>query len=224
MVGTAESDLSSVPGTPADTRRWYDHVSSLYALLFERLEAPPGRDAIEWLSLQPADVAVDLGCGAGGNVVAMAERVGEHGTVIGLDFAPGMCHETATSIRSASVENRASVACADVTETPLRTNSVDALLSSFVFDLLSVADVRAALDEASRILGPDGRLATVTLAQSDAVATRLYEGLHRSFPRRIDCRPFPIRTFLEDAGFRIERSRDRSLYGLPVTIALATTH
>lgn len=222
MVRPAETILSPVAGTPADTRRWYDRASGIYALLLERVEAPPGREAIEWLSLEPDDVAVDLGCGAGGGVVAMADRVGENGTVIGLDFAPGMCRETAESIRTAGRGSRASVTCADVTRMPLRSNSVDAALSSFVFDLLSAADLQAALEEASRILRPGGRLATVTIAESDAIATRSYEGLHRLFPRRIDCRPIPVRTILEHAGFRIERSADRSLYGLPVTIAVAT--
>lgn len=222
MVRPAGSALSPVPGTPEDTRRWYDRVSAIYARFLERIEAPPVRDAIEWLELQPDDVAVDLGCGAGGGVVAMAASVEEPGAVIGIDFAPGMCRETADAIRTAGVEDRAAIACADVTATPLRSDSVNAALSSYVFDLLSPSDLEAALGEARRILRPGGKLATVTLAESDAFATRCYESLHRMMPRKLDCRPIPIRAFLQEAGFEIDRSVERTLYGLPVTIAIAT--
>lgn len=214
--------LDPVPASPSATRRWYDRASSIYARFLEDLEYPPTRQAIEFLDLRGDERVLDLGCGSGRAVVGVARRLGPEGRVIGVDFAPGMCREATHSIHEADVGDRAAVVCGDVTALPIAAGTADAVVASFVLDLLSVADIEATLAAVDRVLGPDGRFAVVSLADSTAPLTRLYRGLRRVFPTQMDCRPIPVTSLLEAAGFAIERTRRVYLYGLPVTVALGT--
>jgi ubiquinone/menaquinone biosynthesis C-methylase UbiE len=50
--------------------------------------SPLGLRAIEALGLDPGDIVVDIGCGAGQTLLQLAERVGEEGQVIGVDVSP----------------------------------------------------------------------------------------------------------------------------------------
>ncbi|MGA5448913.1 methyltransferase domain-containing protein [Streptomyces umbrinus] len=45
---------------------------------------------IDLLDISPGQTALDVGCGPGTDLPALAERVGEHGTVIGVDRDPAM--------------------------------------------------------------------------------------------------------------------------------------
>lgn len=222
MDQTAGGSPDPVPGSPSDTRRWYDRSSRIYARWVEDLEYPPTRKAIEYLDLQGGERVLDLGCGAGRAVAELAGQVGPDGRVLGIDFAPGMCRETRHSIREAGVEDRAGAVCGDVTTIPIAAGTADAAITSFVLDLMSVSDIEATLAEVDRVLGPEGRLAVVSLADSDAPLTRLYRSLRRVFPTQMDCRPISVTSYLRGAGFAIERTRMVSLYGLPVTIALGS--
>ncbi|MGW0652426.1 methyltransferase domain-containing protein [Streptomyces umbrinus] len=43
------------------------------------------RQLIDLLDIAPGQTALDVGCGPGTDLPALAERVGDHGTVIGVD-------------------------------------------------------------------------------------------------------------------------------------------
>ncbi|MFB6095287.1 MAG: class I SAM-dependent methyltransferase [Halodesulfurarchaeum sp.] len=213
--------LDPVPGTPADTRAWYDLASRLYALLVEDLEFPPTRRAIDLLDSQNDDRVLDVGCGAGRGVVEIAQELAVDGQVLGVDFAPGMCRETRRAISQAGVGDRAGIVCGDGTVLPVPDSTVDGIISSFVLDLLSPADIEAAVTEMARVVRPDGRIAVVSLNESDALTTRLYRGLRTLFPTQLDCRPIPVDAFLEAGGLSVVHDQRYSLHGLPVSVVVA---
>jgi demethylmenaquinone methyltransferase/2-methoxy-6-polyprenyl-1,4-benzoquinol methylase len=221
MDPAPRQSLDPVPAAPAETRAWYDRASGLYARFVAGLEYPPTAAAIEALDLEGTERVADLGCGPGHAVVDVASRL-DAGSVVGVDFARGMCREAAAAIDEAGVGDQAAVVCGDVTALPLRTDSVDIALSSFVIDLLGRSDIDAALTEIRRVLGHDGRVAIVSLAASAALPTRAYRLLRKLFPAQLDCRPLPLPSVLETHGFAIEAVQEHSLYGLPVAVAIAT--
>ena len=51
--------------------------------------------------------------------------------------------------------------------------------------------------------------------------SRLYGWAHATFPVAIDCRPIALSQILSDCGFRVDRRLSRSLWDLPVEVALA---
>lgn len=79
---------------PGAVTRLYDRVAPAYdvtAWAFRPLGARRLQQrAIDLLDLQPGDTVVDLGCGTGVNLPALAHRVGVSGRVVGVDLSPGM--------------------------------------------------------------------------------------------------------------------------------------
>jgi len=105
--------------------------------------------------IAPGEVVVDLGCGAGMDLLLAAERVGPKGRAIGIDMTPDMLAQTekgAELIGAPQVEARRG----DLLDLPIESESVDVVISNGVLNL--VTDKVAAFSEIARVLKPGGRL------------------------------------------------------------------
>jgi arsenite methyltransferase len=105
--------------------------------------------------IEPGSVVVDLGCGAGTDLLIAAQMTGSAGRVIGVDMTATMldrAHQSATEMGLGNVELHESL----IEALPLDDASVDVVISNGVIDL--VPDKNAVLDEVDRVLRPGGRL------------------------------------------------------------------
>jgi SAM-dependent methyltransferase len=105
--------------------------------------------------IEPGSVVLDLGCGAGTDLLVAAQMTGAAGRVIGVDMTPTMIEragQSATEMRLANVELHESL----IEALPLDDASVDVVISNGVIDL--VPDKDAVFDEIDRVLRPGGRL------------------------------------------------------------------
>lgn len=112
-------------------------------------------ESVEWLALQPGETVLDLACGTGVSLDQLADRVGPHGTVLGLDLSAGMSRvaaERAQRIDPGAVH----VLRGDGGRPPLADGSVDAVYSSL--SLSAVPDLARVVDASHRLLRPGGRL------------------------------------------------------------------
>lgn len=100
-------------------------------------------------------VVVDLGCGAGTDLLIAAQMTGPSGRAIGIDMTPAMLDRVQDSARAMGLAN---VECHEalIESLPLADASVDMVISNGVIDL--VPDKEAVLDEIDRVLRPGGRL------------------------------------------------------------------
>src|SRR3954465_11787844 len=107
-------------------------------------------------ALSPGEVVLDLGSGAGADVLISAKRVTPGGRAIGVDMTDEMLELAWANAAEAGVDN-VEFRKGYLEELPLRDASVDVVISNCVINL--AADKRRVLVEAARVLRPGGRLA-----------------------------------------------------------------
>jgi arsenite methyltransferase len=106
-------------------------------------------------SVEPGAVVLDLGCGAGTDLLVAAQMTGPTGRVIGVDMTPAMLERAQASVQQMGFQN-VRLHESLIESLPLEDASVDIVISNGVIDL--VPDKDAVFDEIDRVLRPGGRL------------------------------------------------------------------
>jgi ubiquinone/menaquinone biosynthesis C-methylase UbiE len=158
----------------ADAREFVSYLDDT-----TRIAAEAKRMSYGALQLQPGMRVLDVGCGTGDDVRALAEIAGEHGRACGVDFSQVMIDEATKR----GVPKNAEFLRASAEQLPYGDATFDAARAERVFQHLQHPD--AAAHELHRVLKPDG---IVMLLDQDW-ETLVVAGSEKALTRKI-CRTF----------------------------------
>ena len=155
------SCCGTAPVTTTDAQGGQVFGAALYGLAMEG-EVPEAAASLGCgvptavADLHPGETVLDLGSGAGTDVLIAARRVAPGGRAIGLDMTPEMLALARRNAAEAGVTNVELIE-GHLEDIPLPDASVDVVISNCVINL--AADKHVVLGEAARVLRPEGRLA-----------------------------------------------------------------
>lgn len=170
--------------------------------------------------VRPGEVVLDLGCGAGIDLLIAAQKVGPSGRVIGVDMTDAMIERARANIAAAGLSN-IEVRKGLIEQLPVEDGSVDWVISNCVINLSP--EKERVFAEIARVLRPGGRLRV-----SDVVAAHLPDEIRRNADLHASCIAGAISEDAYVAGLRAAgltdvEVRQRVIYESSQLAALATT-
>ena len=166
-----------------------------------------GERTVERVGLRPGHRVLDVACGTGASALPAAVRVGDTGSVIGVDLAEPPLLLARAKARAAGLDN-VEFRVGDMEDTGFASRSFDAVVC--VFGIFFVADMAAATAELWRLVRPGGRLAVTvwgprifepaTGAFWDAVGNERPDLVRRFHPWTRLTQPEALSALFADAG------------------------
>ncbi|MDH3294484.1 MAG: ubiquinone/menaquinone biosynthesis methyltransferase [Acidimicrobiia bacterium] len=152
----------------AAVRTMFDTIAPRYdlinRLLTFRMDVGWRRTTQESLRLRPQSVVLDLACGTGDFMVALA---GHGHRPIGIDLSYGML---------AAARSREPRVQGDLLDLPVADSSVDAAVCGFA--LRNLVALEPFFAEVARVVRPGGRIALLDVSQPDNAVMRWGHGLY----------------------------------------------
>lgn len=173
--------VATAPGEAFHFHRGPEYAVSLLGYEADELAALPADSTAAFAGVAnphaigrvaPGSTVLDIGCGAGMDLLVAARRVGPEGRAIGVDMTEEMARTARASARRLGLEN-VEVRLGDALHLPVDDESVDVIISNGVINL--TPDKERAFAEAFRTLKTGGRLQLGDIV----VASELSEGIRR---------------------------------------------
>lgn len=123
-------------------------------------------------AISSGETILDIGCGAGMDLLLAAKKVGPTGRAIGIDMTPSMIERARAGAKAAGLSN-VEIRQGGAEALPVEDGSVDVVISNGVLNLTT--DKPKAFGEIARVLRPGGRL----LLADIIIGTELSEGARR---------------------------------------------
>lgn len=142
----------------------FDRSASTYDAVGVPWFTPIAERLVREVAPAPRERILDVGCGRGAALFALAEAVGPTGEVTGIDLAPGMVAATLADVQARGHTN-VTLHVMDAAMPHLELSSYDAVVASLVVFFLP--DPEAGLRAWRDLLVPDGRIGISTFGERD---------------------------------------------------------
>jgi demethylmenaquinone methyltransferase / 2-methoxy-6-polyprenyl-1,4-benzoquinol methylase len=147
-------------------RSMFDRIAGVYDVMNTAMTAGLHHGwrerAANRADLEPGESALDVCCGTGDLALALADRVGPYGRVIGSDFSEAMLDLAREKASGRSV-SQVRFEWADALSLPYDDESFDAVTVGF--GVRNLADLELGISEMARVLKPGGRMVILEITQ-----------------------------------------------------------
>lgn len=123
------------------------------------------KKAIDALSISSAGKYLDVCCGTGDLSLAIAKRLGQNGSITGIDFSLKMLDVAYKREQKQNVDTSIDWIKGDATKLPFADNQFDGAIISF--GLRNLSDLQLGLNEMARVVKPGGHVVNLDLGHSD---------------------------------------------------------
>ena len=117
----------------------------------------PYRRILKAANITAQDRVLDLGCGIGNILIALAERIAFSHPPVGVDVSPDLVRIGEHEIARAAMQDRIRLQIAPATRLPFDDRSFDVVLTSHVLKHLDDEALLTSFREVARVLRPGGR-------------------------------------------------------------------
>lgn len=207
------SNRNPVSGTTGLIIRWPARYDLLIWLITLGRERAFREKLVHLAQLKAGESVLDIGCGTGSLVIAAKRRVGERGTVIGIDASAQMLARARKKAKKAGVEIEFRNEIAEALS--FQDAHFDVVLSTVMLHHLPEEARKKCVREVRRVLKPGGRLLAVDFGGAPEGRRSLIGHLHRHaiFDLREEVSIF------EDAGLMPIQSGEVGLSDLQFVLA-----
>ncbi|MEZ5064298.1 MAG: class I SAM-dependent methyltransferase [bacterium] len=214
-----------MPLTVPEARAYYDRFGSKQDS--QGFYEDPALDALVRVAdFAHAEMVLEFGCGTGKFAERLLSReLPESARYVGCDVSPVMI-DLATR-RTAAFGDRCSILRSESDLVlPAGDRSCDRLVTTYVLDLLSEADISRFLQEAHRILAPGGRLGVVGLTHGvtwlSTCVSRLWRLAYDVKPAAVGgCRPQSLTALLDSRTWNVAHREVVIAWGVPSEVVVA---
>jgi demethylmenaquinone methyltransferase/2-methoxy-6-polyprenyl-1,4-benzoquinol methylase len=224
LAESRDGPVLAVPRGKAEAKRFYDSISRIYDILAAAFERRHADGALGHLRVREGESVLEIGFGTGHCLRQIAASVGRTGRAYGVDLSPGMLRVARRGLTGEQAGDRVALCNGDGMMLPFRHRSFDAVFMAFTLELFDSPQIPEVLNEVRRVLKPNGRLGVVSMSKEDGgtAMVRIYEWVHRRWPKYADCRPIYVERSLVGAGYRVQYKSKAFMARLPLEIVTAS--
>ena len=183
-------------------------------------------DLIAHAAFEQAKTIFEFGCGTGRFAARLLEaHLPRNASYFGVDLSKNMIDLAGRRLSSYAERARTSLSDGSMSF-PLPDHSVDRVVSTYVFDLLSEVDISEAISRAWRVLSPNGKLCLVSLTKGKTITSRIVSDVWSALfllhaPIVGGCRPIKLDTFLDLQYWRVEYHNVITKFCIPSEVLVA---
>ena len=181
----------------------YDRIAPIYDVWGKVTESHARNRAIELAEINDGQNILEVAVGTG---LAFYEivKINPHGINTGIDLSRGMLEKAKNRLSRLSNANY-SLNVGTAFNLDVESESIDALVNNYMFDLIPFEDMDKILIEFRRVLRKGGKLILVNMTEGERFGSKLYDFIYHIAPKLMGgCRGVKLTERLQMHDFKVE--------------------